>query len=98
MAEPNGGAGSYSMLRLDRRATISPGDLGRHAEAEVDPDVTPPAVITLPSLTMRACSYVAPTKGSSSVKAQRVVARRPGATPRMNAPVHTDVTYYMPAA
>src|SRR5215217_5542129 len=60
------------------------------------PDVTPPAVITFPSLTIRAFSCVAPTRGRSSAKAQWVVARRPlskPATPRMNAPVHTDVTY-----
>src|SRR6516164_5129918 len=46
------------------------------------PDVTPPAVITLPSLTIRAFSYVAPTSGSNSVNAQCVVARRPFSNPR----------------
>src|SRR6516165_5893527 len=61
------------------------------------PDVTPPAVITLPSLTIRAFSYVAPTSGSNSVNAQCVVARRPfsnPAAPRIKAPVHTEVTYF----
>jgi hypothetical protein len=58
------------------------------------PDVTPPAVITLPSLTMRGFSYVAPTSGSSF---QCLVARRPlsnPATPSTKAPVHTEVTYF----
>src|SRR6476619_1799319 len=39
------------------------------------PEVTPPAVITLPSLTTLACSCVAPTSGNRSVKAQWVVHR-----------------------
>src|SRR5215470_17462048 len=61
------------------------------------PDVTPPAVTILPSLTMRAFSWVAPTSGSNSVNAQCVVARRPlsnPAAPRIKAPVHTEVTYF----
>jgi len=61
------------------------------------PELTPAAVITLPSSTPLAFSCVAPTRGSRSAKAQCVVARRPlsnPATPKMNAPVHTEVTYF----
>src|SRR5215207_7789209 len=60
------------------------------------PDVTPPAVITFPSLTVRAFSCVAPTRGRSSAKAQCVVARRSlskPATPRMNAPADASVAW-----
>src|SRR5215472_12822114 len=60
------------------------------------PEVTPPAVIRLPSLTTRDFTWVAPTRGRRSVKAQWVVARRPRkrpAAPSTKAPVHTDVTY-----
>ena len=39
------------------------------------PDVTPPAVIKLPSFTIRASSNVAPNGGKRSVKAQWMVAR-----------------------
>ncbi len=42
-------------------------------------------------------TWVAPTRGNRSVKAQWVVARRPlsnPATPKMKAPVQTDVTYF----
>src|SRR5215217_8260725 len=77
-------------------ATLSPAISATRARAKSMPDVTPPAVITLPSLTMRAFSCVAPTKGRSSAYPQCVEARRPlsrPAAPRMNAPVHTDVTY-----
>jgi len=44
-----------------------------------------------------AFSCVAPTRGNRSAKAQCVVARRPlsnPATPKTNAPVHTEVTYF----
>src|SRR5262252_3599662 len=61
------------------------------------PDVTPPAVTILPSLTMRAFLWVALTSGSNSVNAQCVVARRPlsnPAAPRIKAPAHTEVTYF----
>jgi hypothetical protein len=57
------------------------------------PDATPPAVITFPSLTMRAFSKVAPTSVSRSAYAQWVVARRPSSspvTPSTNAPVQTE--------
>jgi hypothetical protein len=53
--------------------------------------------MTLPSLTTRPFSCVAPTSGSNSVNAQCVVARRPfssPAAPRIKAPVHTEVTYF----
>src|SRR5215204_1309431 len=77
-------------------ATLSPAISATRARPKSMPDVTPPAVITLPSLTMRAFSCVAPTRGRSSAYPQCVAARRPlsrPAAPRMNAPVHTDVTY-----
>jgi hypothetical protein len=72
-------------------------DLGNNAEGKIDTRRDPArrdhiAVLDDPSL-----SYLAPTSGSSSAYAQWVVARRPlsnPATPRIKAPVHTEVTYF----
>src|ERR1700751_558787 len=77
-------------------AVVSPAISAAIVSPKSMPEVTPPAVITLPSLTTLAFSWVAPTRGNRSVKAQWVVARRPlsnPATPKMKAPVKTDVMY-----
>src|SRR5262249_10516820 len=54
--EWNGGAGSYSIPSWLAWATCSPAISATTLRPKSIPDVTPPAVITLPSLTMRAFS------------------------------------------
>jgi len=95
--ESNGGAGLYSMPSWIVWAVVSPAISAATVSPKSISEVTPPAVITLPSRTTLPCSCVALTRGNKSVNAQWVVARRPlsiPATPKMNAPVQTDVTCF----
>ena len=52
LPESNGGAGSYSMPSWIARAAVSPAISAATLRAKSMPDVTPPAVITLPSFTI----------------------------------------------
>src|SRR5580704_14479429 len=82
---------------LDCLGNCLAGNFGRDSESKIDAgsDTTRGDHVALSNAL--ASSWVAPTSGSRSVKAQWVVARRPlsiPATPKMNAPVQTEVTYF----
>src|SRR5215831_7435544 len=65
--ESNGGSGSYSMPSWIVRAAVSPAISAATLRPKSMPEVTPPAVIKLPSFTILDFSYVAPKRGKRSV-------------------------------
>src|SRR5262249_57459305 len=60
--ESNGGSGAYSRPSWMACAVGSPAITPTDLRPKSIPEVTPPAVMTLPSLTTRAFSWVAPTR------------------------------------